>query len=172
MKKNRERGLTLLEMLVAVGVFSLLMLLVNTILDGGRKQVWVAENKMHLEESVREGLYRMALEVRETAPSRVAIGANGANLTFQIPANVSNSGTITWSPPIVYQVGGNGSQLVRVDSATTQTTILANDVQTVNFATVGNPVTRVTFSVTAQQNTIDGRALTVTSTGEARLRNV
>ena len=155
--------------MVSMVVFSLTMILVGMILRGGEEQTRFASLKMNLQESTRESLYRMGLEIRESSPSRVALGSNGSSLAFQIPASVSNSGVITWSGPITYQRGGNGNQLVRVSAG--QTTVLANDIQTITFSTTGAPVSTVIFSVTAQRTLISGRVLSVASTGEARLRN-
>lgn len=172
---KKIQGFTLLEMMVAVGVFSLLMLLVMMILRGGEEQTRLADIKMALQESARESLYRMGQEIRESSPARVAITNGGQTLTFQIPAVVSNSGTITWSNPLTYQVGGTGTQLIRTDTGTGQTTVLANDIQSVNFAMTGNPANTVTYTVNARRTLINGRLVPenspLTQAGEARLRN-
>ena len=120
-----------------MAIFSLMVFLVNMILQGSADHVRLTETKMHLQESLRESLYRMGLEIRESAPSRATITNGGAAITFQIPAGVSNSGVITWSSPIAYQIGGNGTQLVRLDIATNQTSVLANDIQSVVFTAHG-----------------------------------
>lgn len=168
---KRRFGFSLTELMVAMAIFSILMLLVSMILRGGQEQVQLAEIKMHLQESARESLYRMSLEIRETSPSRVTVTNGGSLLTFQIPATISNTGVITWSNAITYQVGGNGTQLIRTDTGTGQTNVLANDIQNVTFTATGNPIQTIILGVTAQRAMISGRVLTETSTGEARLRN-
>ena len=115
---KNQRGFTLPEMMVAVAIFSFMMMLVGFILRGGESQAQLSDVKMGLQTLVRESLYQMALEIRETSPSRVSVTNNGNTLTFQIPSSVSNAGTITWSSPMTYQVGGNGSQLIRTDAGT------------------------------------------------------
>lgn len=167
-----EKGTTLPELLAATLIFSILMALVAMILRGGQEQASVTEARMHLEESLRQSLYQMGLEVREAAPSRTNIGNGGASLTFQIPSSVDNGGNITQWNTLTYRVGGNGRQLVRIDSGTGQSTILANDIQSVNFASTGNPIGTVQYAVTAQKTLWNQRNITVASTGEARLRNV
>lgn len=169
MKNNR--GFTLPEMMVAMVVFSLTMVLTTMILRGGEEQVRLTEAKMHLQESTRQGLYRMGQDVRESSPSRTAIANGGGALTIQIPARVDNSGAITWSSPITFQVGGNGTQLIRTDTGTGQTSILANDIQSVLFAVNGNPIQTVAYTVTARRTLTNNRILSVNSTGESRLRN-
>ena len=171
MKKKRLgkiQGFTILELLVAMGVFSLMMALFGAILIGGQNQVRLNDMKMNLQTSVRNSLTQMSLEIRESSASRVTVGSGGSTLTFQIPSSVGNSGTITWSSPITYQVGGNGRQLMRVDG-NGNTTILANDVQASNFAFVD--ANTLVYSVTAQRTTVDGRTVSTTLTGDARFRN-
>lgn len=161
------RGIALLEMMIAVAIFSLMMVLVGAILVGGERQADFNDTKIDLQTAVRNSLYQMSLDIRESSPSRTSIGAGGNRLTFQVPASISNSGTITWSAPVTYQIGGNGRQLVRSDSA--GSTVLANDVQTINFSFTD--ASTLTYSVTAQRTTRNGRPLSVTSTGTARFRN-
>ena len=164
----KNKGFTLIELLVAVAVFGIMMGLFGAILADGQNHVRMSDTKMNLQTSVRNGLTQMSLEIRHSSASRTNVGNGGASLSFQIPTSVGTTGTITWSSPITYQIGGNGRQLVRVD-ANGNTTILANDVQALNFSFV-DPNTLV-YSVTAQRTTVDGRALTTTLTGDARFRN-
>lgn len=157
--------------MVAVAIFSMMMAITGVILRNGEAQSRLADMKINLEESVRESIYQMSLEVRESASSRVSVLNSGALLSFSIPASVSNSGSITWTNPITYQVGGNGTQLVRTDTGTGQVAVLANDIQSVTFGTNGSPAGTVTFAVTASRTLPNSRVLTLTSTGEAKLRN-
>lgn len=169
---RQEKGFLLPELLMSVAVFSLMMLLTTMVLRGGEEQARLSDTKMKLQESVREAIQRIGLEVRESSSSRVAVSQGGTILTIQIPAGVSNAGVITWSGPITYQVGGNRTQLVRVDGGTGQTTVLANDIQGVNFGFTSSPITSINFSVTARRTLANGRILTVTSpVEEVRLRN-
>lgn len=173
MKRQSRRkiyGYTLIEIIVAIGLFAVMMGLVNTILRIGQDQIRVNDTKMNLQESAREALSRMSQEIRESSPSRITVTNGGGALSFQIPASVNNSGTITWSAPIVYQVGGAGSQLIRTDTGTGLSSVVANDIQNLSF-NVGGPEGSVNMVVTAQRNSLNGRPLSVISTGEAKLRN-
>ena len=150
----------------------MMMLLVGLVMQRGEAQTNLNDNKMVMQENLRESLYRMSQEIRESSPSRASITNNGSLLTFQIPASVSNSGAITWSSPITYQLGGNGRQLTRTDTGTGRSTILANDVQNVAFAATGNPLATITYNITVRRTLTNGRVLSVASSGQARLRNI
>ena len=171
MNRKTKKGMTLIELLVAAFIFSVLMGLTALILRGGQEQARYTETRMHLDESLRQALSQMNLDLREASSSRTAIGNGGASLTIQTPASVSNSGNITWSNALTFQVGGNGRQLVKIDGGTRQVTILANDIQSVNFTATGNPTATVRYTLTAQRALWNGRNISVNSTGEARLRN-
>lgn len=171
MKRKSEKGMTLVELLVAAFVFSLVMGLTALTLRGGQEQARYTETRMHLDESLRQALYQMNLDLREAAPSRTTLGNGGASLTIQTPAAVSNSGNITWSNALTFQVGGNGRQLVKTDAGTGQTTVLANDIQSVTFTAAGNPMATIQYVLTARRALWNGRNLSASSTGEARLRN-
>lgn len=168
---KNKKGFTLIELMVSVALFSMMMLLVGMVMQRGEAQTHMNENQIVIQDNLRQALYGMGQEIRESSPSQVGITNNGGLLTFRIPASVNNSGSITWSNPITYQVGGTGRQLVRSDTGSGRNTILANDIQSVTFSATGVPAATITYSVTAQRTLTNGRVLSVTSTGEARLRN-
>lgn len=167
-----DRGFTVLELLVTVSLFTMLMLLLGMVIRGGDAQIQQSQARLLLQESLRDSLYRMGQEIRESSPARVAVANAGASVSFQIPAAVSDGGVITWSNSITYTVGGiNNRQLLRTDTGTGQTRVMANDVQSIVFALQGAPVERVSYLVTARRDLTNGRMLTASFTGEARLRN-
>ena len=104
MKKRPNNGFTLLEMMGAMGIFSLMMVLVFTILQGGVDQASLADTKMNLQESTRESLYRISQKIRQTAPNRICVGADASQCTnpgstvrfcMPNPANPVNSNRCT-----------------------------------------------------------------------------
>ena len=169
MKQNSEKGFTLVELLVASVVFVIMVMMAGAILSAGQDHARLAGGKIDLEEATRESLYKMGLEIRQSSPDHFTIAEDGNSLDFQIPESVDDAGTITWSSTITYQIGGNGTQLVRFDSGTDETTVLANDIQTLEFSSLNDNT--IQFDVTAQRELVDGRVLSVSSTGEARFRN-
>ena len=169
---RNSKGFSLVELIVVMAISTMFMLLIGMTFQGSNEQLDVSQGKITVEEAVRGSLYRMALEIRESAVSRVTIANGGATLNFQIPQSISNDGVITWSNLITYQVDGTTRQLVRTLQGTPGATVLANDIDGVNFNAVGTPVTSYSFTVTARRNTINGRNLTVSGTNHAKPRNV
>lgn len=174
-----SRGFSLPELLVSAALFSLMMLLTGMILRGGEEQARQSEFHMHLRDNAQGSLYKMALEIRESSPARTTVSNGGSLLTIQIPSAVSSSGSITWSNPITYRVRVNADgarQLIRevtnpANNQILSTTVLASDIQTVAFTPNGAPPATITMAVTAQRTMTNGRVLSISSTGGARIRN-
>ena len=99
MKGIRRPGFTLLEVIVSLGLFSMMMLLVGLILQRVDAQTNLSDNRILLQDNLRQALYRMGQEIRQTSPSRVNVTSGGAGISLQIPSGLNNSGTITWSSP-------------------------------------------------------------------------
>lgn len=167
---KNKLGFTLIELMVSMALFSMMMLLVGMVMQRAEAQTNLNENRMIIQENLREGLYKMGQEIRESSPTQLSITNGGTQLSFRIPANVSNSGVIAWSSPILYQVGGNGTQLIRTDTGTGVSTVLANHVQTVTFTSAGAAAT-ITYDLTLRRTLTNGRIISIVSRGQARLRN-
>jgi hypothetical protein len=65
-----------------------------------------------------------------------------------------------------------GTQLTRIDVGAGQSTVIANDIQSIVFEAAANPISTVVYTVNAQKTLVNARVLTASITGEARLRNV
>lgn len=168
LKMHPARGFTVLEMVVVMGIFSIILMLLNTAMMSGMNHVNFNSAKMDLQASVRNAMTQLSFEIREASASRVTIGSGGSSLRIQIPSSVGNSGTINWSSPITYQVGGNRRQLVRT-GGNEAASVLANDVQSVTFSFVDQAT--LAYTLTMQKTLADGRSTSVALTGHARLRN-
>jgi len=167
--KNKS-GFTLIELMVSTALFAMMMLLVGMVMQRAEAQTNLNENRMVIHENLREALYRMGQEIRESSPAQLSITNGGTQLSFRIPANVNNSGVIAWSNPITYQVGGNGTQLIRTDTGTGANTVLANHVQGILFTNTGSAAT-INYDLTLRRTLTNGRIISIVSRGQARLRN-
>jgi len=173
---KKHKGFTLLEIIIAVFLFSIISAAIFSVLATARNSLSAGESQVGVQQACRNGLDAMVNELRQTSALKIAdVPANGTNysaITFQIPAGDITAG-ITWSSNIQYSLGGlNGKQLIRTQSGSQR--ILGNNISAVSFnRSAANPNV-VNISVTAQKNTFPGftaRQSTITINSQVRLRN-
>jgi len=179
---KRKKGWSLFETVITLVLFSLLGLLASTVFIAGETMVEVNDSKLSLQQEARLGMTRVLKELRQAQPSSISLSQNNTSITFAIPQSIDpNSGAITWSLPITYSVGGiNSAQLIRSQTGSTDTTILANHMNT-NLADPNrlqfqldqspNP-TQVTITMGMQQTILKGQTITADLTGEVNIRNL
>ncbi len=175
MIKN-NKGFTLLEIMIAVFLFSIISAAIFSVLATARNSLSAGESQVGVQQACRNGLDAMIKELRQAGVSTIPnVPANGANyntITFQIPAVISATG-ITWSGNINYVLGGlNGRQLLRLESGNQK--VMANNISALSFnRSAANPYV-VNISITAQKNTFPGftaRQSTITLVSQVKLRN-
>ena len=178
MKKN-EKGFSLLEMMMVVALSSVLFYALAATMRQGGEQLDSAGVRMNIQESAREGLYKMIQEIRQSAPTRITISGN--TIQFRVP-DPANSVTATYAPNwaasrnISYALGGtNNRQLLRTDVATGQTRVAANDVTALTFTGNSAAPTLVTVTMSVQRTLTNGKVVpnpALQLTAQARVRNV
>ncbi|MFH1208121.1 MAG: prepilin-type N-terminal cleavage/methylation domain-containing protein [Candidatus Omnitrophota bacterium] len=115
MKKIRE-GFTLVELMIVSAISAIIMFGVFGILQASNKQLETIHTKMSLEESLREALFKMAQEIRQTAYYEIQdIGdgnLSGTPIRFRIPVPDPDPLTLVddnyqpaWSHVIRYRRG-------------------------------------------------------------------
>ncbi|MBI4395080.1 MAG: prepilin-type N-terminal cleavage/methylation domain-containing protein [Candidatus Omnitrophica bacterium] len=158
MTKN-EKGLTLLEMMVSLAIFSVVVLLILQIFHIGSKTLEVAATQSKIVAGARKGIDTVNRELRNSSYTRVTVLQSGASLQFTIPQTITSEGSITWSGPIRYSLGGtNNDQLLRQDVNAGTSTVIANKVASLLFTKNANPDT-LTIDVTTQGETLYGTDL-------------
>ncbi len=177
--RRKKNGWTLLEMMIAVVVFTLLGLALTMLYATGTTLIQVSENKLALQQQARLGLDRVLKELRLARPGSMTIGAGGNSVTFQIPQSIDpNSGAITWSPVITYSVGGiNNTQLLRAEGAVT--TVICNDINNNagdpnRLIITGNQNPNpnlITIQMGLRRTTLRGHVAQITLTGQVQTRN-
>jgi prepilin-type N-terminal cleavage/methylation domain-containing protein len=176
---SNQKGFTLLEMMVVVGISAILSYCIFLALRAGDEQRQAVETKMTVHDSGREGLYKMIQEIRLSAPNRVTIAGGNSSITFSIPnpaQPVDNNYQVDWTNALVvqYSLGGlNNQQVIRTVGGTT--TVIANNVTALQFT--GNVALNpniVTVSMSLQRATAGNRTIManpLTVIGQAELRN-
>jgi hypothetical protein len=171
-----EKGVTLTELMIATAASTIIAYTIFVAIRIAQTQMDTASVSMTIQSSAREGLYRMVQEIRETSTSRVSITDSGGTITFNVPdpsSPVTAGYAVNWpGHTIQYTRGGtNSSQIIRTNSTTGQTAVIANDVTALTFTNTSNVVT---VAMNVQRNLVNGRSIpatAITMTGQARIRN-
>lgn len=176
MIKKSSRGFTLIEIIIAAFLFSIISAALFNVLAAARSSLGAGESQISVQQVCRNGLDSMMRELRQAGVSTItgvpADGTNYSSIAFQIPTAIAAAG-ITWSGNIQYALGGlNGAQLLRTQSGSQK--VLANNISVLSFnRSAANPNV-VNISITAQKNTFPGFTAmqsTITLVSQVKLRN-
>ena len=178
--KTHEKGFSLIELMMVIGLSSIMFYALSMSMRGGSEQLDSAGLRMNIQESAREGLYRIMQEIRQSSPTRITIGAGGNSIQIRVPdpANPTNADyTPNWtnSQNITYTRGGTGNQVIRTDVVTGQTRVVANDVVTLNFTGNGAAPTLITTTLSVQRTLTNGKMVpnpALQLRAQVRVRNV
>ena len=189
--KTPEQGFTLIEVVIAAALSTVVIFGVFTILLVSNKQLDVINAKMSLQEGPREALFKMAQEIRQTGWHQInALSAPDASniessstITFNVPANDANAlvaGDYSpqWAFSISYSLNATTHQILRTatNTATGQSrqAILANEVSALTFSRNDNAMGLITIAITAQRLLQIGsqvRTIQTSITTQAEARN-
>lgn len=179
-QRREQKGFTLVEVMVAMIIAAMIVGAVYRVMRSSQVQMESSEIKMTIQDSAREGLYKMVQELRLSAPSKVTISPDGMSVQFFVPAGNSpldSDYRIDWNNAhqITYALGGDDNkQLIRTNANTGESKILANDVASLAFVGDANPPNEVTVTMGVQRSLINTRQMSVTPvqiSAKAELRN-
>lgn len=182
-----QRGFTILELMVVVGVSAMMAYAMFLAIQTGSNHLEITDLRMTIQDSAREGLYKMVQEIRESAPSRVTIAAGCTSITFNVPdPNNPVLGTYAVNWPghqIQYSYDAALKRVTRTNATLSTTSTVANDVSSVMFTSdttspftcsAGVSPAVVTVVLNVQRALKNGRnvpAVPLLIAGEARPRN-
>lgn len=180
-----EQGFSLIELMMVLGISTFLAYALFVGMRVGDRQMEDSDLRMTIQDSAREGLYKMIQEIRESAPSRITIGGGCSSISFNIPNPTTpvdlTTYAVNWLAGQVNYSLSSG-QIRRTLNGVT--TIMANDVTSVMFTTntsspfscatgAGN-INVVTVVLNVQRTMKNGRLIPATPlqiAGQARVRN-
>lgn len=140
------RGFTLVEILVSCAIFTILILATFQLMEVGRSSWFTTDVTVELRQEIIKTFMRMERELKETRPAQISLGSGTSSsfLTFRIPQDNNNDGTILdtsgnieWSGDITYALN-SASQITR--TALGVTSIIANNVLSLQFTRPLTPI--------------------------------
>lgn len=176
MIRLNKRGFTIVESMVVVGVSAMITYVLYAAMLAGDVQTRTSDVKMAVQDSAREGLYKMLQEIRHSSSNlvtgNIVIGANSIAFNIPNPQNaVAGDFTENWANMHRIQYSLVGTQLIRTNLTTAATRVVANDVRTLTFVRSGEVVTA---TINVQRQLLNQRWMPATPlvmTGQAELRN-
>lgn len=173
------KGFTLIEILVATFIFSLIFMAVFMVLAGGRDSFFTGDAAIEIHQEIRKVLLTMDKELRQSRSSEIT-GVPADNnfypsITFKVPEDLDGdgdvidaSGNIEWSNDITYALNAN-SQIIRMTS--TGTSVTANSISNLQFMRASGNPDIVQVNISTQKTTSLGRTLNDTFTYLIKMRN-
>ncbi|MFH0984985.1 MAG: prepilin-type N-terminal cleavage/methylation domain-containing protein [Candidatus Omnitrophota bacterium] len=175
MMKHTRNGFTLIEMMIVVAISSIIVFGAFTLLKVSNEQLQIIHSKMTLEGNLREALFKMAQEIRQTAYHKIVDfgtgnSLSGTTINFRVPVPAPDESTLVdqnysplWAFDINYSLDADTHQILRtsVDPATntTQQAVLANNVTALTFSRPSTSSGLVTITASTQEELANGRLI-------------
>jgi len=173
------RGLTIIEVLVALVIFSVIAMGIGYAVVAGKSALFVSDIPTQLRQDLLFALMPMERELRQTAPSKINLteGTVSNAVTFQIPHDddvpadgivVDDIGNIEWGQGITYALDGTG-QLIRSQAGTTK--VVAANIASLQFSRPAGQDAIIQIDITVQK--ADGQGVLHQDTEQAvvKMRN-
>ena len=179
-KLTSQKGFNLIEAMLAAALSSIVVFGAFLFFRIGSEQSQINQSLMNLKGSSREAIHKMVQEIRQSAPGHVIIEADGQSIRFKVPHPDHLLGPdfdVDWDSAhtVTYALGGADSrQIIRTDTTTGMTSVIANDITALRFSENSSPSRIVTITLDTQKTLSSGRAVPLTPlrlTAQADVRN-
>jgi len=171
------KGFTLLETLVALSIFTFLILAIFGIMDLGRASWFTASAAVEVHQEIIKSFMKMEKEFRNTRPAEVSLtsGTSSASITFRVPQDTDGDGDvldaiggIEWSGDITYALNSS-DQITRTASGVPS--ILANSIVSLLFTRPIASVDIIQVDITARKTSFARRQFQETGQIIIKMRN-
>jgi len=168
------KGFTLIEVLFGVAIFLILILAIFAVMNVGIGAWFTGDVSVELRQEIIMAFTAMEKELKETRPAQISltIGTSSPSLTFKIPQDNNNDGTILdsfgnieWSGNITYALNG-ANEITRTASGVTS--VLAHNVVNLQFSRPTSPVNLLQIDITARKVSAQGK--TVQDAGQIMIK--
>jgi prepilin-type N-terminal cleavage/methylation domain-containing protein len=175
--KNMRKGFTLVEVMIVAAIATVILFGVFGILKVSNEQLETIHAKMSLQENLREALFKMAQEIRQTSatlPKPLDFGGgnslSGTEINFSVPEPSPDESTLVdqnylpaWASDIKYSLDENTHQILRTatDRGTYVATqaVLANEIKALAFSRPDIKSGLITITAFAQRELANGRRI-------------
>jgi prepilin-type N-terminal cleavage/methylation domain-containing protein len=172
------KGFTLIEVIVALSIFTLMILAIFGMMDMGRSSWFTGNLAVEIRQEIIKPFMTMEKELRETASSQMnlANGSNSGSITFRMPQDNDGDGdvldalgNIEWSGDVTYALNAN-SQITRTVSGAVS--VLANNIVSLRFTRPVTPVDILQIDITSRKTSALGRQMQETGQIKIKMRNL
>jgi Tfp pilus assembly protein PilV len=156
------RGLTILETLISILIFSIIAVALGLAVVAGKNALFTNDIPAQLRQNLLFAIVSMSQELRQTAPAKTSLGANSSSnsITFQIPNDnngdglvVDAFGNIEWSVNITYARNG-ANALTRTQGGTTS--VVSSNISALQFTRPAGEDNILQIDITAQRANTTG----------------
>jgi prepilin-type N-terminal cleavage/methylation domain-containing protein len=168
-----ESGMSLVEVMVTVVIFSFVLGAIYTVLNTGEAAWETNKTRIELQQETRKAMDWMINDLRQAGNSSIVdVPADGLTthhqITFKTPSTVTN-GTIQWNASsIVFAL--NGTNLRRTLGAGTPK-IIAQNISSVTFRRQATSSNIVEITITSQKTSAKGLVVQYPFSFNVRIRN-
>jgi len=170
---QKSVGFTLVEILVAVSLYSLIAAACFVAFITGNRSWQVNKVQLEIQQELRKAMDWMIEDLRQSGSSAIVdVPSDGVwynSITFKMAEGINN-GNISWSGDVQYALGGtNSNQLLRQTGG--EEKILAQNITTLQFRRQTGTPKSLEVSLTAQKTTPEGQVLNQDLNFQIKLRN-
>jgi len=171
------KGMTVVEVLVSVLIFSVVALGLGYAVVAGKNALLVSDIPTQLRGDLLFAISPLVRELRQTAPAKInlAEGASSNTVTFKIPNDnnadgvvVDSVGNIEWGGDIVYARNGS-SQLTRTFGGTTS--VIAPNIVTLLFTRINGENALIQVDITVSKTDGAGNLYQDSEQALVKMRN-
>jgi len=179
-RRRGQRGWSLVELLITVGVFTAAMGSVVEVMRSSTSLTNLLSTQGDMRERSRKVVDQMVRELRWADTSTLVVTTfNGSSRLTLRTARRYDAGAVVWSPTITYQINvsnvdsnhdgvANEGCLVRIEDG--RTTVLCSDVPAGGF-TAALTASNLQLDLRLFSTEVDRRAVTTTASAAVTLRN-
>jgi len=168
------KGVSLIEMLVTLFIFSVMVGGFYGILGVGDNSWRMNSVRIELQQDLRKAMVRMSDDLYGSGSGAItnvsADGSANTSIVFKKATGVSGGATVWSSDYITYQLGGAGSdELQRLVG--TDTVTIAQNISSLSITRQSATPNIVEIDLQAQKNTVKGASVTESLGFDIQLRN-